>query len=111
MTPDLVNGLFEFIGGVLLWLNVRRLWRDRRVAGVSPLPVVFWTAWGLWNLWFYPMVGCWWSFAGGLFVVAANAAWLVLLAIVWRTARRRKAQERRACPQCGKWVRMDGSKR
>lgn len=44
---DLVNGLFEMVGGLLLWLNVRRLARDRQVAGVSVLPVLFWTAWGL----------------------------------------------------------------
>lgn len=76
---DLVNGLFEMVGGLLLWLNVRRLARDRQVAGVSVLPVLFWTAWGLWNLAFYPWAGCWWSFAGGIVVVAANAVWLILL--------------------------------
>jgi hypothetical protein len=79
MNADLINGLFEFCGGVLLWLNVRRLRRDGRVAGVSVAPTVFWTAWGAWNLYFYPSVGCWASWAGGLFVVAANAAWLGLL--------------------------------
>lgn len=79
MTPDIINGLFEFGGSLALWLNVRRLWRDRAVSGVSAVPVVFWCAWGLWNLFFYPAVGCWYSFAGGLFVVAAHMAWLTLL--------------------------------
>ena len=109
MTPDLVNGLFEFGGGVLLWLNVRRLWRDRTVSGVSALPVVFWTAWGLWNLWFYPAVNCWASFAGGIFVVAANGAWLgLLLWIEWKKKKRtiehpiseRQKAKVRSCIRC-----------
>jgi len=88
MTPDLINGLFEFGGGILLWLNVRRLYKDRTLMGVTPWPVVFFTLWGYWNLWFYPALNCWWSWAGGLFVVAANTAWLVMLGLIvfgfWR---------------------------
>lgn len=87
MTPDMINGLFECIGGVLLLANIRRLWRDRRVSGVSVLPVIFWTAWGLWNLFFYPAVGCWWSFSGGVLVAVANASWLILLAALSRGER------------------------
>lgn len=86
---DLVNGLFELIGGVLLCLNVRRLARDRGVSGVSVWPVLFFTSWGCWNLLFYPSLGCWWSFAGGLLVVAANAAWLILL---WRIVRSKRKE-------------------
>ena len=76
---DLTNGLFELVGGILLLLNVYRLHRDKRVIGVSWLPVAFFSAWGVWNLYFYPSLGCWWSFAGGVLVVAANTAWLGLL--------------------------------
>lgn len=84
---DLINGLFECIGGLILWLNVHRLWRDRRVSGVSVVPVVFWSAWGAWNLAFYPWAGLWWSFAGGLVVVAANLVWLGLLIYITRSKR------------------------
>ena len=100
MNPDIVNGLFELIGGVVLLLNVRRLWRDRKISGVSAFPVVFWTAWGLWNLYFYPAVSCWWSFAGGILVFAANAAWLFLAAKIW-WKKRRGASPLRAPRHCG----------
>lgn len=73
---DLVNGLFELFGGILLCLNIRRLYKDKKVTGVSWIPVAFFTSWGLWNLYFYPALNCWASFVGGIVVVTANAAWL-----------------------------------
>lgn len=86
---DFVNGLFEMVGGCLLLVNVRRLWRDRKIAGVSWLPTVFFAVWGVWNLWFYPSVHCPWSFAGGIVVVSANVVWLSLL---WWVSRERVAR-------------------
>ena len=73
---DVTNGLFEFFGGVLLILNCVRIHRDKKVMGVSILPVAFFTIWGLWNLAYYPHLGQWWSFSGGIFVVSVNAVWL-----------------------------------
>lgn len=78
MTPDHLNALFELVGAGFLMLNVRRLLQDREVKGVSAWPAVFWSVWGFWNLYFYPAVGQFWSFAAGLLVAAANATWLSL---------------------------------
>lgn len=78
MTPDHFNALFEAGGAALLLLNVRALLRDRRLAGVHIAPTAFFAAWGLWNLYYYPHLGQWWSFAAGLAVVAVNAAWIGL---------------------------------
>lgn len=77
-TPDLVNGAFEMLGGVLLWMNVRQIVRDKKVEGLWWPSTVFFCAWGLWNLYYYPALGQWWSFAGGLNIVVANATWLAL---------------------------------
>lgn len=74
----MVNGCFEGGGGLMLLLNVRRLRRDRRVQGVSIPVQAFWTGWGVWNLWFYPHLGQWVSFFGGISVVLGNAAWVAL---------------------------------
>jgi len=65
MIPDLINGLFEFAGAFALALNVRQLWRDKEVKGVHPIPTAFFAAWGLWNLFYYPHLGQYWSLAGG----------------------------------------------
>lgn len=79
MTGDLVNGLFETLGGFFVLLSVRRLHRDKIVRGVSWVHVAFFAAWGYWNLAYYPSLGQWFSFAGGVGVVAINTAWLAQL--------------------------------
>ena len=76
---DLINGAFELLGGLLIGLSIRRLLRDRVVKGISWVPVAFFTAWGFWNLHYYPSLDQWWSFAGGIVVVTANALWLLFL--------------------------------
>ena len=76
---DFVNGMFELFGGVMICFSIARVLRDRKVAGVSLLPITFFTSWGFWNLYYYPSIGQWWSFAGGVSVVSANIIWLSLL--------------------------------
>lgn len=78
--PDLINGLFELLGAVFTWRNFLELRRDRRIAGVYWPTTAFFSAWGLWNLIYYPTLDQWMSFAGGVALVAGNLAW-VLLAI------------------------------
>jgi len=78
MTADSANAIFEGGGALLLLLNIRCLLRDKKVVGISLAPVLFWTLWGYWNLFYYPHLGQWWSFVGGLGVVAANTVWLGL---------------------------------
>jgi hypothetical protein len=79
MTPDMINGLFECVGGLLVLLHCRAVLRDRAVAGVSPIATALFTLWGIWNLFYYPHLGQWFSFAAGLVIVAANGWWLFLL--------------------------------
>jgi hypothetical protein len=77
MTPDAVNGAFEAFGGTMNMVNVLRLYRDKGYAGISILPTMFFTVWGLWNVAvYYPGLHQWCSFAGGLLIVAANVIWV-----------------------------------
>jgi len=46
MTPDKLNGMFELVGALVLLLNVRRLWKDKQVQGVSMWAAGFFAAWG-----------------------------------------------------------------
>jgi hypothetical protein len=78
MTPDIVNGIFEAIGGLMIINNCRVILRDKAVAGVSVLTTAFFSAWGMWNLFYCPHLGQWCSFAGGLLIVSANCVWISL---------------------------------
>lgn len=76
MTADWFNGLYEFGGSAMCWLNVRRAFKDKKFSGVSIAPVAFFTSWGIWNLYYYPHLNQWVSFAGGMMLVIANGTWL-----------------------------------
>jgi hypothetical protein len=78
VVSDFINGLFELIAGLLLLTNVWRAYKDKQVKGVSVVPTIFFTAWGLWNAaWFYPHLNQWFSFTGGLLIVFVNAFWVI----------------------------------
>lgn len=79
ITPDMVNGVFEVLGGLCLCLNCWRIYKDRQVKGVSVWPVLFFTSWGFWNLFFYPSMGAWFSFYGGILIAIANVVWISLV--------------------------------
>ena len=82
--PDLVNGGFEACGGVFVLNHCRVLHRDKQVKGVSKLSTAVFFAWGMWNLYYYPSLDQWLSFAGGLVIVSANCVWLAQM--LWYTA-------------------------
>jgi len=75
---DLINGLFELSGGILLTLNCFRLYHDKVVKGVNVWVTVFFAAWGYWNLYYYPSLNQWMSFTGTLLIVAANTVWAAM---------------------------------
>ena len=87
---DQINGAFEAGLAVMLFLNLRRLMKDREVKGFDYKVVVFTTAWGIWNLFYYPALGQMFSFYAGIGVVSMNAAWLWL---VWHYKRHSLTKE------------------
>lgn len=76
--PDLINALFELSAGFFLFNNVRILYKQKKVRGISILSAIVFTAWGYWNLYYYPHLNQWLSFLGGILVVVANTAWIYL---------------------------------
>jgi hypothetical protein len=82
---DVVNGTFEFGAGLFNLLNVRRILKDKKLDGVSWIPTVFFSLWGLWNLFYYPSLNQPLSFVGGLSIVCVNLLWLYL---VWYYGKR-----------------------
>jgi hypothetical protein len=78
VTADMMNGFFEGGGALLLLLNIHRLMKDKKISGISVAPVIFWTAWGWWNCYYYPHLNQWFSFAGGVGVAVMNSVWIAL---------------------------------
>ncbi len=75
---DLINGTFELVGAFLCWMNFARLLRDREIRGVFWPASAFFAVWGLWNLYYYPSLGQWFSFGAGVVLCAGNLAWVGL---------------------------------
>lgn len=76
---DLVNGSFEIFGGFFILFSCIKLYRDKKVRGVSWVHLTYFTLWGFWNLAYYPHLEQWTSFVGGGLVVLANCFWLGLM--------------------------------
>lgn len=82
--PDLINGAFELGGGLLCWVNVRKILKDKMTAGIYWPVSAFFAVWGLWNLYYYPQLGQMLSFWGGVFLVGGNSTWVALAAYYGR---------------------------
>lgn len=79
-TFDIINALFEAFGAYTAWRNFAQLYREREIKGVYWPMWGFFTMWGLWNVFYYPSLGQWFSFVAGVALLAGNAAWTVLAA-------------------------------
>ena len=80
---DFTNGAFELFGAYLTWMNVVKLYKDKKIRGVYWKIWIFYSCWGLWNLYYYPSLEQWVSFWAGIVMVIGNIVW-VILAIKYR---------------------------
>lgn len=96
---DLINGIFELIGAFFTWKSAGALFTDRSVKGVYWPTTAYFTAWGCWNVFYYPNLGQWVSFACGIVLLSGNVAWLTLLTRCVLQGRRLK-KNHRVCWNC-----------
>lgn len=75
----MINGLLEFTGSFFILGHCWAMYNAKDSRAVSLLATLFFFTWGLWNVWFFPAHGLYWSFRGGLFMAAANIAWAWLI--------------------------------
>lgn len=75
---DPVQAGFQSLGVLAVWSNTRALWRDRRVAGVSPLNFAHFSIYGTWSLYFYLRLGLPLSAIASGCALLGNLAWLAL---------------------------------
>jgi hypothetical protein len=81
---DNINAIFVAISGILILLSAVKVAKNKSAAGVSPLTVAFFVAFGVWNLWFYSSLNQVGSMAAQTVNCTANIAWLALILIYRR---------------------------
>lgn len=74
---DIINGFYEFMGAPFILMSIIQLFKDKKVRGISWIHVAFFSSWGYWNLYYYPHLGQWVSFCGGICLVLTNTFWLI----------------------------------
>ena len=99
---DIINGVLETVGGGFITFSVIKLHQDKIVRGVSWVHVGFFAGWGYWNLFYYPHLDQWMSFAGGVFIVVTNTVWLIQL-MYWTGVERRQRNKWRAEREGNRW--------
>lgn len=87
---DSINSMFEFTGGFFILFNCIKLHKDKQIKGVSFVPVIFFTMWGLWNPIYYSSISQWYSTVGSICTTLVNAVWLSQMFYYWRKERGRK---------------------
>lgn len=85
---DLINAAFELLAVPFVVLSILKLTREKLVRGISWIHHGFFCAWGLWNLYYYPSLGQWWSAICGALLAAANLLYLGLMLHYVRKERR-----------------------
>lgn len=74
---DTINALFELGGSIVTWMNFFKLLKDKGVKGVYWATWVFFSSWGIWNIYYYPTLGQYLSFYAGILLASGNIAWLI----------------------------------
>ena len=78
MKVDAINAILVAIAGIIVWINVFKLIRDKIVAGISWGPQAFFTLIGVWNIVYYTALCQPLSFLGNLSVMLGNGTWTCL---------------------------------
>ncbi len=81
VSADALNACFEFGGAIAVWFSVVALHRAKHWAGLSPWNMIFFNAWGIWNLYFYSHLNQPLSMIAGICLQFSNLTYLYLL---WR---------------------------
>ena len=79
ITSDMINALFEIAGALMVCDHIRHLLRDKSVAGVSTLAVVWFTTWSLWNVYYYNDINQIYSWCAAIIMGLIQTTYLILL--------------------------------
>lgn len=102
VTLDIISTVFEVVTAVGTWADVKRLYKDRGVAGVSLPATLFRTLGGVWAWYLMFRLELWLTVAvGGVWFLGA-VTWLCLATYFRRDYAERLAKEARRWPAIGR---------
>jgi hypothetical protein len=81
-TLDAVNGFFELGASIVIWINVKRLWRDWEIKGVDWRVSLFFTLWGLFNLILFQQLNMGISTVCAVVLFLGNVTWSLMAGVV-----------------------------
>jgi hypothetical protein len=87
LSPELGMAAVAICAGVLNLRNVIRLHKDRRVAGLCPWTIAFYTAANFWNLYYWGTLGQWVAVIAGVPMATLNFLWVCMAAYYSRQHR------------------------
>lgn len=76
---DLFNAFFEAGGSIFILNHSRVLLRDKTVRGVSLLSVLFFSCWGVFNMFYYDHLEQNFSWYAGIMVLISNSIYAYLI--------------------------------
>jgi|TARA_B110000908_G_C10188088_1_gene419057 hypothetical protein len=76
---DIINGCWELLGALFTIPSITSLLKEKKAIGISWVTVIFFLAWGLWNVFFYPVNNLMYSFVGGVILSITNIIWFILI--------------------------------
>ena len=87
---DILNGSFEIGATVSISFNCLRVRKDKAVKGINAYATLYFSLWGMWNLFYYSHLDQWFSFLSGGTVVLINSYYVWLLIYYTRRERSKK---------------------
>lgn len=77
--PDVINGLFLFVGALVICLSIKKLYIQGQVRGIDWRHPAFFNFWGMYQLFFYANLEQWFSFAAAITTVLAGTTYLLMI--------------------------------
>ena len=77
---DFITSLFQAGAVLFLLLNVRQLWRDKELKGISLWMILYFTLWGYWGIYMFWDLKQYWSMLTNIGIAGAYTVWIGLAA-------------------------------
>jgi len=75
---DIINSIFQFLVSFFILINCIKLFKDKKIYGVSFSTLIFLVIFSIWNLYYFFSLNQKISFYAGLFCFMMNLTYLIL---------------------------------